>query len=214
MLEGHGNRVSINTAHEKSKETSHSEELLESGAIDGGNLQNAQDDHVDHHGPLSTILVTRQAKEGGTDTSKQQSQSDGGGDVSLGSTIIFGQLGGLDRQSVEIKGIGRPGCQSHQKEKPVPCGELGHQTDGVLDRFWRVPFRMRLSILVDHFDSLLPDEEVLEGLTGCGNGALGNGVRDLIRGRHRGRDDPRQRQRGVKEVEKCEGSWGRQSTEA
>lgn len=29
VLEGHGNRVSIDTAHEKSKETSHSEELLE-----------------------------------------------------------------------------------------------------------------------------------------------------------------------------------------
>lgn len=83
VLKSHGNGVTVDTSHEETKQTAHSQELLESLAVDGGNLQKTEDDHVENHGPLATILVTSQTEEGGADGTEKQSQGDGSGDICL-----------------------------------------------------------------------------------------------------------------------------------
>lgn len=176
LLEGHGDSIAIDTAHEKTKQTSHGEELLEGCAVDGGDLQDAEDDHVEDHGPLATILVTSETEEGGADGAEEESQGDGGGDVGLGGVVVLGQLDSLDGEGVEVKGISGPGAEADDEEDPVLERELGHQTDGVLERVGIPPFSSLLTMLVVDDDALLPDEEVLEGLLGRGQDALGHGI--------------------------------------
>ncbi|KAI6762748.1 hypothetical protein HG530_008728 [Fusarium avenaceum] len=101
------------------KETSHGEELLEGGAVDGGDLKNTQNDHVEDHGPLATPFVTSETKHGCADRAEEQSEGDGCGDGGLAGVIIERQLLGLNRQSVEVKGISGPGAEADEEEYPV-----------------------------------------------------------------------------------------------
>jgi hypothetical protein len=77
VLKCHGDGVSVDTSHEETEETSHSQELLESCSVDGSNLKKTQDDHVENHGPLSTKLVSSYTEHGSADRAEQQRQSDG-----------------------------------------------------------------------------------------------------------------------------------------
>lgn len=77
---------------------------------------------------------------------------------------------------MEVKGISGPGAEADNEEDPVLEGELGHEADGVLERFGIPPLSSLLAVLVVDDDALLPDEEVLEGLLGRGQDALGHGV--------------------------------------
>ena len=70
VLQSHGDSVSIHATHEEAKQTPHGQELLEGVTVDSGDLQHAQHNHVDHHGPFSAELVTSQAKTRRSDASQ------------------------------------------------------------------------------------------------------------------------------------------------
>lgn len=57
MLQGHSNCISIHAAHEQTKEAAHSQELLKCLAVDCSNLQHTEDNHVQHHRPLTPVLI-------------------------------------------------------------------------------------------------------------------------------------------------------------
>lgn len=95
-LESHGDSIAVDSAHEKTKKTSHGEELLEGCAVDGGDLKNTKDDHVEDHGPLASPLVTSETKHGCADRSEEKSEGNGGGNGGLAGVIVNRQLLGLD----------------------------------------------------------------------------------------------------------------------
>lgn len=70
MFQGHGNGISINATHKQTEQTAYCKELLEGVTVDSGDLQHAQHNHVDHHGPFSAELVTSQAKTRRSDASQ------------------------------------------------------------------------------------------------------------------------------------------------
>lgn len=179
LLKSHGDGISVHTAHGQPEQTPHGQELREGPAVDGGNLQDTEDDHVEDHGPLAPPLVTRQPEEGGADGAEEQRQGDGRGDVGLGGVVVVGELLGLDGQRVEVKGIGRPGGQADEEEGPALGVELREQAEGVLDGVRVLPLAGGLAEVVGDDDALLPDEEVLEGLPHGRDDPDGEGVRRL-----------------------------------
>lgn len=58
MLQGHRNGISIHTTHEQAEQAAHSQELLECPAVNRRDLQHAEDNHVEHHRPLTSVLVS------------------------------------------------------------------------------------------------------------------------------------------------------------
>jgi hypothetical protein len=96
VLECHRNRVAIDTSHEQPKQRADRKELLKRRRIDGGDLQQAQYQHVDHHWPLATISVTGSAEESCPDAAEQKCQGDGGRDICVGSIVVSRKLYGLD----------------------------------------------------------------------------------------------------------------------
>ena len=72
VFEGHGDGVAVDAAHEEAEEGAHGEELLECGAVDGGDLEEAEDGHVDDHGPFAAEFVTGETEEGGTDGAEEE----------------------------------------------------------------------------------------------------------------------------------------------
>lgn len=179
LLKSHGNCISVDTAHEETKETADSEKLVEGRAVDGGNLKDTKDDHVEDHGPLATPFVSSKAKYGSTDGSEKESEGDGGGDVGLTGLVIVGQLLGLDGKGVEIKSISSPSGQSHEEKDPITASQLSHEADGVLDGLRVPPFRRLFAVVVGDDDTLLPYEEVSEGLFGSSKDAFLYGVGTL-----------------------------------
>ncbi|KAI6751963.1 hypothetical protein HG531_006659 [Fusarium graminearum] len=178
-LESHGNSVAVNTAHEQTKKTSYSKELVKGSTVNGGDLQNTEDDHVEDHGPLATPLVTSKTEHGGTDRAEEEGEGDGCCDCGFAGIIVERQLLGLDRQGVEVKGISGPGAEADEEEDPVLGRQLSHETDGVLDRVWVPPFGCLFTMFVCDDDALLPDEEISKGLLGCRNDALDHGASGL-----------------------------------
>lgn len=69
---------------------------------------------------------------------------------------VLCQLRRLNRQSMEVKGIGSPGEESDEEVEPVLSTELHEERDGVLQWLWRLPFGVRLTKLIGDDDSLLP----------------------------------------------------------
>ena len=62
MLKSHCNRITINTSHEQSEQTPHSQKLLEGRAVNGADLQQTKNNHVDNHRPFSAELVSCQTE--------------------------------------------------------------------------------------------------------------------------------------------------------
>lgn len=88
---------------------------------------------------------------------------------------------------MEVEGIGGPGAETAEEEEPVARAELSHKADGVLDWVGILPFCVRLASRANNDGTLPPDEEVLQGLLGRGQHALGDGVSGLrSRRRHGG----------------------------
>lgn len=184
VLKSHGNGVTVDTTHEKTEETSDGQELVECLGVNGGDLEKTENDHVDNHGPFATKLVSRETEDGSTDGAEKQSKGDGSGDVGVGSVIVFGKLGGLNGQGVEVKGIGTPSGETDDEEEPVLGAQLSHETDGVLQRLRGPPFSVLLAVFIADNNSLFPDEEVPEGLFGSWDDTLCNGVSRLVNGSH------------------------------
>lgn len=77
---------------------------------------------------------------------------------------------------MEIKSIGSPGTETNDEVEPVLGPELSHQAEGV-DPWLRVlPLCVGLALLIGNDDTLLPDEEIVEGLLSSGDDTLGEGV--------------------------------------
>ena len=98
--------------------------------------------------------------------------------------VVFGKLGGLDGQSVEVESISCPGKESNQEVQPVLPAKLGEKADGVLERLWPLPLAVLLAIVVCDDYALVPGEEVLQTLFGSGDDALGQRVSRTVCGRH------------------------------
>ena len=173
ILQGHGDGVTVDATHKQAEETPDGEELLEGGAVDGGDLEQAEHDHVDDHGPFATELVTGKAEEGSADGAQEQGQSDGGRNIRLGGLVVFGELDGLDGQGVEVKSVGGPGEQADDEEDPIFGGQLDEELDGVLQGLGGLPFGGDLAIFVGDGDSLAPAKKVAEGLLDGWNGPFG-----------------------------------------
>lgn len=176
ILEGHGNGVTVDTTHEQTEKGAHCQELVESGAIDGCNLEETKDDHVEDHGPLATKLVTSQTEEGSADRSEKQCQCDGGGDGCVASFEVCRELGGLDREGVEVERIGSPGEEADKEVEPVLETQLREQADGVLERLRLLPLAGLLTIFVPDNHTLVPLEEVAPSLLRSCECALGQRV--------------------------------------
>lgn len=176
--------------------------MLEGARVDGGDLKEAENDHVDNHGPLASPLVSGQTEDSGTNGAKQQGEGNRSRDISVAAVVVLGQFGRLDREGVEVEGISTPSAESDDEEKPVFGAELGQQAEGVLQRLWGLPFGVLLAIVVCDNDTLLPDEEVTPRLFGSSKGALGERIRGFIGASHN--DD--QRVMGNEVVENEEGS--------
>lgn len=125
VLERHGNRVPIDTTHEKPEETSHGQKLLESLAVDSRDLQHPQDDHVENHGIFAPESISGQTEGGGTDGAQKEGKCDSSGNVGIGLIVVFCQLDGLDGESMEIEGIGCPSPKPTQEEEPL-CRSVSH----------------------------------------------------------------------------------------
>ena len=70
MFQSHSHSIAVHTTHEQAKQAAHGQKLLKCLAVDGTNLQHAQNDHVNHHGPFSTKLVTGKTKARRTNASQ------------------------------------------------------------------------------------------------------------------------------------------------
>lgn len=57
------------------------------------------------HWPFAPELIPCQAKDGCTDRAQEESQSNSGSDVGVGGVVVAGELGSLDAQGVEVKGV-------------------------------------------------------------------------------------------------------------
>ena len=120
--------------HEEAKESADGQEALERAAVNSGNLQHAEDDHVENHGPLPAVAIAQHAEDGGTSRPQEQGKCDGGGNVGLGRAVPGGHLDGLDGKGVEVEGIGRPRRESHQEVDPVEQPQPREEPEGVSDR--------------------------------------------------------------------------------
>ncbi|KAI2020504.1 hypothetical protein LOZ48_006543, partial [Ophidiomyces ophidiicola] len=188
VLEGHGDGVAVHAAHEEAEQAAHGQELGEGGAVDGGDLQQAQHDHVEDHGPLAAPAVAGHAEDGGADGAQQQRQRDGGGDGGLGAAVVARQLDGLDGQRVEVEGVGQPREQADQEIQPVARRQLPQQPHGVLQRWRLLPLRVCLAGRVGDLDAHRPAEQVAQRLA-CGRQrAFGDGLGGRGRG-HRVKED-------------------------
>jgi hypothetical protein len=77
---------------------------------------------------------------------------------------------------VEIEGVSGPGGEADNEEEPAAAGQLGEQANGVAQRHRACPLGARLAELVRHDDALLEVEQVMPGLPGRCQHALGDGV--------------------------------------
>lgn len=186
VFQSHRDRVPIHATHEQTEETTHGQELLEGLTVDGRDLQDTQNNHVDDHWPLPAKLVACQTETRRTNTSQQESEGNRRADISLGPVIVLRQLDGLDGQCMEIERIGCPRSETDHKEQPVARAQLHAQLDGVLNGLWRLPFSMRLPIFVGDNDTLLPFEQIPKGLLRCREDTIGDGVSGLVGGAHFG----------------------------
>lgn len=125
-LESHGDSIAVDSAHEKTEKTSHGEELLKGCAVDGGDLKDTEDDHVEDHGPLASPFITSETKHGCADRSEEESKGDGGSDGGLAGVIVNRELLGLDRQSMEVESISSPGTESYKEKDPILARKLSH----------------------------------------------------------------------------------------
>jgi hypothetical protein len=90
VLKSHGDRVAVDASHEQTEQGANGKELAEAGAVNGRDLQDPQDYHVEHHwpeqllvnrgwketqhqqhSPFTAELITRQTKDCRPDRSKQ-----------------------------------------------------------------------------------------------------------------------------------------------
>lgn len=124
VLERHGDCVAIYTAHEETEEGSNSEELPEVLAVYRRDLEQPQDPHVHHHGPLPPKPIPQQSKYRGTHTPQQQRERNRTANIRIRRLEVARQLDRLNGQGMEIERVGRPGGQSDDEEQPALRGEL------------------------------------------------------------------------------------------
>lgn len=178
--EGATEELHVHSAHKQPKQRAHRQELRKCRGINRGNLQHAQHNHVEHHGPLAAPPVTSKAKHGGANGAQQQGQGDGGGHGRLGGVVVLCQLDLLDGEGVEVEGVGAPRGQADEEEEPVARRQLRQQADGVAQRHGARPLGRRLAQRVGHLDALLEVEQVVPGLARRRQYALGDGIGGLV----------------------------------
>lgn len=172
ILKSHSDGVTVDTTHEETKQSTHSQELIESGTVDGCDLEKTEDNHVENHRPFATELVSSQTKEGGTDRSEEQCKCDGGGDRCVASLEVRSQLGCLDGEGMEVERIGSPSEETNQEVSPVLQAELSEQADRVLEGLRLLPLASLLAIVVPDDHTLVPFEKVAPCLLRRCEGAL------------------------------------------
>lgn len=88
MFKCHCDGITVDTAHEQTKQASHSQELFESLAVDGGHLKQSENDHVQHHGVFPAEPISCKTEECSTHGSEKECERDGSSDVSVGLLVI------------------------------------------------------------------------------------------------------------------------------
>jgi hypothetical protein len=184
VLKCHGDGVSVNTSHEETKQTSHSQELLKGAGVDGSDLEKTKNDHVKHHWPLATELVSSYTEHSRTNGAKKQSKGDRCGDSGVRCIVVSSKLSRLDRESVEIESIGSPRKESDDEVKPVFQSKLSEQAEWVLERLRLLPFAVFLAVVIANDYTLVPGEKIFECLFGGWDNALCQWVCGAVRARH------------------------------
>jgi hypothetical protein len=86
---------------------------------------------------------------------------------------------------VEVEGISGPCKETDDEVQPILETELSEEADGVLQRLRLLPFAVLLAIVVPDNDSLVPDEQIPEGLLSSRDSALCQRVGRSVGARHR-----------------------------
>lgn len=142
MINARGKAEHLHSAHEQTEQGSNCEKLFECFAVNCRNLQKPQNDHVHHHWPFSSKLVSCQSEDCRTNRPEKECKSDGLGNPRLADIVVLGKLDRLNAKGVEIEclvqilaaaleytaesGTGQeftyvcsPGCETDDEEHPI-----------------------------------------------------------------------------------------------